>query len=96
MIWERNDGRADSKNHRRMNLAVSVGIYLTLVFEVRNVHGDHCCLFFFDVDKLTETKFQCLIKIDRIMLSAKKSLDVFFLEDNLTVFYDEQWSLHSA
>lgn len=49
VVGKWNDRGADAKDHRRMDLAVSVSVEGALVLEVGNVHGYHGCLFFFDI-----------------------------------------------
>jgi len=67
VVREWDDRGTNTQDHRRMDLAMSVGIHSSLVLQIRDVHSDHAGLFFFDIDELTEALFQCVIKIDVVM-----------------------------
>ena len=59
VIRERYDGSTDSKDHRRVNLAVRVRVERSLVtsafVKIRDMHRNHCCLLFLDIEKLYQT-----------------------------------------
>lgn len=82
MVWERNDGSANTKDHGWVNLTVSVSIEFTLVLKVRNVHGNHCGLLFFNIKILTESILECVVKIERVSTSALQTLNMSFLKQN--------------
>ena len=65
VVWERNDRGADTENHRRMNLEMSIVISLLLpVFiDVVNKHGNHRRLFLFNIKQLHKAVSEELLKV---------------------------------
>lgn len=64
MIWEWNDGSTNTKNHRRMNFAVSIS-YLVCFFgvQITQMHCDHGCFFFFYIQELNQTLLTTCFKV---------------------------------
>ena len=98
MIRERNDGSTHSKDHRWVNLAVCVRVECPLVtstlVKIRDMHRNHCCLLFLNIEKLYQTLLKRIVEVHT--LSLLKTMNVSLSEENLVVLNNKEWSLHSA
>ena len=109
VIWERNDGGADTENHGRMDLAVGEGrVLCARSMQVSQTHGDHSSLFFFHIDKLNQTLLAAGFEVpstashlggargDGLITLVEHHLDVPLPNLQLIVFYNEERSLDAA
>lgn len=67
VVRVRDDRCTNSKNHGRVNFAVSV--LIVLVFgQITNLHGNHGCLFFVNVEKLDQALLQSVCEVHAVSL----------------------------
>ena len=81
-----------------MNLAVCVRVKCPLVtstlVKIGDMHRNHCCFLFLNVEKLDQTLFQSIVEVHTLCLL--KAMYMSLSEENFVVLNDKDWPLHSA
>lgn len=82
MVGERNNRRAHTQDHRRVNLAMCERCLLGLLrVEVLQLHGDHSSLLFFDIQEFNQTFLATSFEVP----ATFRRLGILLVEDLLDV-----------